>query len=98
MSYTDHPSTDAQSATELGELDELAASSAVEHEIVTTLFDLGRQVTAVLELDDLLAKIPVLIGRLITFEAFAIYLLDDRRNELKVGTPSATPTATNPSG
>ena len=84
MSYTDHPSTDSQPATDPGELDELAASSAVEHQIVTTLFDLGRQVTAVLELDDLLAKIPVLIGRLITFEAFAIYLLDDRRNELKV--------------
>ena len=84
MSYTDHPSTDSQPATDPGELDELAASSDVEHEIVSTLFDLGRQVTAVLELDDLLAKIPVLIGRLITFEAFAIYLLDDRRNELKV--------------
>ena len=63
--------------------DELTASTAVEHEIVKTLFDLGRQVTAVLDLDDLLAKIPLLIGRLISFEAFAVYLLDERRGELK---------------
>jgi sigma-B regulation protein RsbU (phosphoserine phosphatase) len=68
----------------LSAADELAASAAVEHEIVKTLFDLGRQVTAVLDLDDLLTKIPILIGRLISFEAFAVYLLDERRGELKV--------------
>lgn len=49
-----------------------------------TLFDLGRQVTAVLDLDQLLQKIPRLIGRLISFEAFAVYLLDERRGELRV--------------
>lgn len=54
-----------------------------EHELVTTLFDLGRQVTAVLDLDDLLQQIPRLIGRLISFEAFAVYLLDERRGELR---------------
>jgi sigma-B regulation protein RsbU (phosphoserine phosphatase) len=67
-----------------------------EHELVTTLFDLGRQVTAVLDLEDLLQQIPRLIRRLISFEAFAVYLLDDRRGELKaaysVGYPdSKTP-------
>ena len=31
----------------------------------------------------------MLIGRLITFEAFAVYLLDERRDELKSRTPSA---------
>ena len=36
--------------------------AAVEHEIVTTLFDLGRQVTAVLDFDELLTKIPKLIA------------------------------------
>jgi hypothetical protein len=50
-----------------------------EHELLTTLFDLGRQVTSVLDLDDLLHQIPRLIGRLISFEAFAVYLLDERR-------------------
>jgi sigma-B regulation protein RsbU (phosphoserine phosphatase) len=52
--------------------------------LVGTLFDLGRQVTAVLDLDELLPQIPRLIARLISFEAFAIYLLDERRGELRV--------------
>jgi sigma-B regulation protein RsbU (phosphoserine phosphatase) len=55
-----------------------------EQETLTTLFDLGRQVTAVLDLDGLLAQIPTLIGRLIEFDAFAVYLLDERRGELRV--------------
>ena len=59
-------------------------SAAAEHEIVTTLFDLGRQVTAVLEFDELLQQIPRLIGRLISFDAFAVYLLEERRAELKI--------------
>ena len=63
-----------------------------DSELLTTLFDLGRQVTSVLDLDELLQQIPRLIGRLISFEAFAVYLLDERRNELRtaytVGYPS----------
>jgi sigma-B regulation protein RsbU (phosphoserine phosphatase) len=58
--------------------------TAREQEMLTTLFDLGRQVTGVLDLDELLAQIPRLIGRLIAFDAFAVYLLDERRGELKV--------------
>ncbi len=58
-------------------------ATAAEHDLVTTLFDLGRQVTSVLDLDELLHQIPRLIGRLISFEAFAVYLLDDRRAELR---------------
>jgi phosphoserine phosphatase RsbU/P len=50
--------------------------------MLTTLFDLGRQVTAVLDFEELLAQIPKLIGRLIEFDAFAVYLLDARRGEL----------------
>lgn len=57
---------------------------ASERDLVKTLFDLGRQVTAVLDFDELLEKIPVLIRRLIPFEAFAVYLLDERRGELRV--------------
>lgn len=57
--------------------------NAAEHELLTTLFDLGRQLTAVLDFDDLLRQIPRLIGRLISFEAFAVYLLDERRGELR---------------
>ncbi len=54
-----------------------------DRELVSTLFDLGRQVTAVLDLEDLLQQIPRLIRRLISFEALAVYLLDDRRGELR---------------
>jgi len=50
--------------------------------MLTTLFDLGRQVTAVLDFEELLAQIPKLIARLIEFDAFAVYLLDERRGEL----------------
>jgi phosphoserine phosphatase RsbU/P len=57
---------------------------ASERDLVETLFDLGRQVTAVLDLEELLQKIPLLIRRLIPFEAFAVYLLDERRGELRI--------------
>ena len=53
-------------------------------EIVTTLFQLGREVTATLDLDDLLRKIPELIARLTKFHAFAVYLLDENAQELWV--------------
>jgi sigma-B regulation protein RsbU (phosphoserine phosphatase) len=69
---------------------------APEHEIVTTLFDLGRQVTAVLDLDELLQQIPRLIARLISFDAFAVYLLDERRAELTVAYSEGYPTRDEP--
>ena len=57
---------------------------ASERELVTTLFDLGRQITSVLDFDELLRQIPRLIGRLISFDAFAVYLLEERRGELRM--------------
>jgi sigma-B regulation protein RsbU (phosphoserine phosphatase) len=62
----------------------LSTDERREQETLTTLFDLGRQVASVLDLDELLAQIPKLIGRLIEFDAFAVYLLDQRRSELRV--------------
>ena len=53
-------------------------------ELLQTLFELGREVTSVLDLDELLAKIPQLIARLTTFNAFSVYLLDERRQELRI--------------
>src|SRR3989442_13353635 len=53
-------------------------------EQLTTLFALGREVASVLDLDELLQKIPQLIARLTNFQAFAVYLLDDKRNELSI--------------
>jgi len=60
------------------------ASGAADAEILSTLFELGREVTSVLDLDELLAKIPQLIARLTSFDAFSVYLLDERRNELRI--------------
>jgi sigma-B regulation protein RsbU (phosphoserine phosphatase) len=55
-----------------------------EQEMLTTLFDLGRQVTAVLDFEQILAQIPQLIRRLIEFDAFAVYLIDERRADIRV--------------
>jgi sigma-B regulation protein RsbU (phosphoserine phosphatase) len=53
-------------------------------ELVITLFELGREVTSVLDLDELLHKIPQLIARLTKFHAFAVYLLDPAGEELSI--------------
>ena len=53
-------------------------------ELVITLFELGREITAVLNLDELLQKIPQLIARITKFQAFAVYLLDPRGEELSI--------------
>ena len=73
--------------------DSRAHPNQSEQELLTTLFDLGRQVTAVLDLEDLLRQIPRLIGRLISFEAFAVYLLDERRGELRSAYTVGYPTS-----
>ena len=53
-------------------------------ELVITLFELGREITSVLNLDELLHKIPQLIARITKFQAFAVYLLDPREEELRI--------------
>lgn len=55
-----------------------------EREILLTLFDLGRQLASVIEFDELLERLPDLIRRLIQFDAFAVYLFDERHNTLSV--------------
>jgi sigma-B regulation protein RsbU (phosphoserine phosphatase) len=58
------------------------STSAIE--LVRTLFELGREVTSVLDLDELLPKIPQLIARLTKFTAFAVYLLNEKRQDLSI--------------
>lgn len=58
--------------------------AATDTELLATLFELGREVTSVLDLDELLPKIPQLIARLTSFSVFSVYLLDDRREELRI--------------
>jgi sigma-B regulation protein RsbU (phosphoserine phosphatase) len=53
-------------------------------ELIITLFELGREITSVLNLDELLQKIPLLIARITKFQSFAVYLLDARGEELSI--------------
>jgi sigma-B regulation protein RsbU (phosphoserine phosphatase) len=61
-----------------------APSSSSDTELLATLFELSREVTSVLDFDDLLRKIPQLIARLTPFQVFAVYLLDERRGDLRI--------------
>src|SRR2546430_58612 len=63
---------------------ESTTTPANSTEALTTLFALGREVTSVLDLSELLHKIPQLIARLTKFTAFAVYLLDAQRDELTI--------------
>ncbi len=60
------------------------ASRPHDQELVATLFELGREVSAVLDIDELLKRIPRLIARLTSFTVFSVYMLDERRQELKI--------------
>jgi hypothetical protein len=60
------------------------SATSNERDILLTLFDLGRQVASVVELDELLERLPALIARLIQFDAFAIYLVDEKRGDLTI--------------
>ena len=61
-----------------------APAPQATRELVITLFELGREITAVLDLPELLQKIPQLIARITKFQAFAVYLLDPKREELSI--------------
>jgi phosphoserine phosphatase RsbU/P len=62
----------------------VVSSSVSDTELLATLFQLGREVTSVLEVDELFEKIPQLIARLTSFSMFAVYLLDERRGDLRI--------------
>jgi sigma-B regulation protein RsbU (phosphoserine phosphatase) len=85
-----HPSTYPGSAEPRA-----ALAGSTEREILLTLFDLGRQVASVIDFDELLERIPDLIRRLIQFDAFAVYLFDERRDTLTVAYAVGYPTLQN---
>ncbi len=62
-----------------------------EHDLLVTLFDLAHQVTSILDQDELFQKISELLVRVIPHDAFAVYLLDKKRNELRIAYPSGYP-------
>jgi sigma-B regulation protein RsbU (phosphoserine phosphatase) len=55
-----------------------------DSELLATLVELGREVTSVLNLNELLEKIPQLISRLTSFTVFSVYLLDEAHNDLRI--------------
>jgi sigma-B regulation protein RsbU (phosphoserine phosphatase) len=59
--------------------------------LIATLFELGREVTSVLDLEELLARIPRLIARLTSFTVFSVYLVDEQRNELRIASAEGYP-------
>jgi len=61
-----------------------ASSVGEAAELLVTLFELGREVTSVLDLDELLEKIPQLISRLTPFKAFSVWLLDEKLQDLSI--------------
>ena len=61
-----------------------APSVSEAAELLVTLFELGREVTSVLDLQELLEKIPQLISRLTPFKAFAVWLLDEKSDDLRI--------------
>jgi putative methionine-R-sulfoxide reductase with GAF domain len=66
-------------------------TSKTDRQLLTTLFALGREVASVLDLDELLAKLPDLIARITDFHAFAIYLLDETRGDLHIACAKGYP-------
>ena len=65
-------------------MDQPSPRPASDTELLSTLFELGRDVTSVLDLEELLERIPQLIARIASFSAFSVYLLDEKRQELTV--------------
>jgi phosphoserine phosphatase RsbU/P len=58
--------------------------SKTDRRLLTTLFALGREVASVLDLDELYRKLPDLISRITDFHAMAVYLVDERRGDLRI--------------
>lgn len=58
--------------------------SGAERDILITLFDLGRKVTSVLDLDELLPRIPELVRRLVPFDAFGVYFVSEKRQRVNL--------------
>ena len=61
-----------------------ASAPPSDAELLFILAELAREVSSVLDLDELLQKIPNLISRLTSFTVFSVYLLDEHREELSI--------------
>jgi sigma-B regulation protein RsbU (phosphoserine phosphatase) len=59
-----------------------AAASPETNRFVSTLVEINHEITSILDLDELLQKIAELTNRIVPFEIFAIFLLDEKTQEL----------------
>jgi phosphoserine phosphatase RsbU/P len=50
--------------------------------LLSTLIEINNQITSILDLDELLNKIAELTNQIVPYEIFAIFLLDDEKQEL----------------
>src|SRR5499427_2398853 len=51
-------------------------------QLLSTLIEINREITSILDLDQLLKKIAELTNRIVPYEIFAIFLIDDEKQEL----------------
>src|SRR5215469_6810839 len=59
-----------------------AGVSSDARRFVSTLVEINHEITSILDLDELLKKIAELTNRIVPFEIFAIFLVDDEKQEL----------------
>ena len=59
-----------------------AVVSSEARKLVSTLVEINQQITSILDLDELLNKIAELTNRIVPYEIFAIFLVDDDKQEL----------------
>jgi sigma-B regulation protein RsbU (phosphoserine phosphatase) len=59
-----------------------AAVSPETNRFVSTLIEINHEITSILDLDELLQKIADLTNRIVPFEVFAIFLVDEKKQEL----------------
>src|SRR5215471_12001495 len=50
--------------------------------LLSTLIEINHEITSILDLDELLQKIADLTNRIVPFEVFAIFLVDEKKQEL----------------
>src|SRR5438067_11958006 len=59
-----------------------AVISSEARQFVSTLVEINHEITSILDLDELLKKIAELTNRIVPYEIFAIFLVDDEKQDL----------------
>jgi sigma-B regulation protein RsbU (phosphoserine phosphatase) len=59
-----------------------AEAGSDARQLLSTLIEINHEITSILDLDELLNKIAELTNRIVPYEIFAIFLVDDEKEEL----------------